>query len=255
MFLYLHQPLLSYILASSILFHTSTSKMSLSTTRVHEWVRDGYIISTDPSLIDISALNAAFESDQLPWARALPEEEMKTLLEKSVCFGLYSPTAQALPAPEPKNESTSTSEQSPADTIHEVAERVRSYSQSQSQSQPHLQSASASKEMFLPTSTEVTSQERPAMIGLARLITDCVTVVWLTDVYVLPEWQGRGLGSWLNQCIKEWVDMMPHLRRLSLIAQEGRMEQTYAKVFGTERMEDEGTGYRIYSAKGRGGQV
>ena len=54
------------------------------------------------------------------------------------------------------------------------------------------------------------------MIGLARLITDYVTVVWLTDVYVLLEWQGQGLGSWLNKCIKEYVDMMPYLRRLSL---------------------------------------
>ncbi|KAJ9651901.1 hypothetical protein H2198_008830 [Neophaeococcomyces mojaviensis] len=219
--------------------------MSIPTTRVHEWIRDGFIISTDPALIDVKAVNAAFASDQLAWAKALPEDELKTMLERSVCFGLYSPTAPGLPTPDPANEYTDsagpTGQQGPVGTLHEIAGHVQS---------PQPASASSAREQ-----EQGVTSDKPAMIGLARLITDCVTVVWLTDVYVLPEWQGQGLGSWLNRCVKEWVDMMPNLRRLSLIAAEGRLEQSYAKIFGTQKMEDEGTGYRIYSAKGRGGQV
>ena len=37
----------------------------------------------------------------------------------------------------------------------------------------------------------------PKQIGLARLITDYVTIAYLTDVYVLEEYQGKGLGTWL----------------------------------------------------------
>ncbi|PYH40458.1 uncharacterized protein BP01DRAFT_361242 [Aspergillus saccharolyticus JOP 1030-1] len=40
-------------------------------------------------------------------------------------------------------------------------------------------------------------------IGFARLITDGVTFAYLTDLYVLPEYQGHGLGGWLIDCVDE----------------------------------------------------
>jgi len=54
-----------------------------------EWYRDQYLISTSPSLIQPAAVNAAFESDMMYWARAMDEALLKTMLEKSLCFGLY----------------------------------------------------------------------------------------------------------------------------------------------------------------------
>jgi GNAT superfamily N-acetyltransferase len=36
-----------------------------------------------------------------------------------------------------------------------------------------------------------------AQIGFARVVTDYVSMAWLGDVFVLPEYQGRGLGKWL----------------------------------------------------------
>ncbi len=33
--------------------------------------------------------------------------------------------------------------------------------------------------------------------GFARVITDYATFAWLCDVFVLPAYQGRGLGKWL----------------------------------------------------------
>jgi len=182
--------------------------MSLPTTKQHEWSRDGFIISTDQTLIDHSSLNKAFASDQLPWATELSSDELNVMLSRSICFGLYSATAEL------------------ADT----------------------QTSSTHHE-------EHSEDPRPAMIGLARLITDCTTMAYLTDVYVLPEWRGRGLGSWLVECVKEWWDLMPSGRRLMLIASEGKREEYYAKALSSGRMEDEGGGYRVFTAKGKGVRV
>ncbi|MCJ1325982.1 hypothetical protein MMC10_002645 [Thelotrema lepadinum] len=54
-------------------------------------------------------------------------------------------------------------------------------------------------------------------IGMARFITDYTTFAWLTDVYVAPEHQGTGLGKWLVECCKDFIDQIPALRRAMLI--------------------------------------
>lgn len=38
-------------------------------------------------------------------------------------------------------------------------------------------------------------------IGLARVITDLATFAYLCDVYVLEEYRGRGLGTWLIEVV------------------------------------------------------
>jgi hypothetical protein len=48
-----------------------------------------YTISTDPSLIQLDALDAAFRSDMLYWAQPLSPEALKLCVEQSLCFGLY----------------------------------------------------------------------------------------------------------------------------------------------------------------------
>ena len=35
----------------------------------------------------------------------------------------------------------------------------------------------------------------PVQIGFARVVTDYATFAWLADVFVLPEFQGQGLGT------------------------------------------------------------
>jgi GNAT superfamily N-acetyltransferase len=54
-------------------------------------------------------------------------------------------------------------------------------------------------------------------LGFARLITDFVTIAFLTDVYILPELQGQGLGKWMISCVREIIDAMPELRRSILL--------------------------------------
>jgi GNAT superfamily N-acetyltransferase len=36
-------------------------------------------------------------------------------------------------------------------------------------------------------------------------------------VYVLPEYQGKGLGKWLIKCIDENISLWPELRRALLV--------------------------------------
>lgn len=38
-------------------------------------------------------------------------------------------------------------------------------------------------------------------IGFARVISDHATIAYLADVFVLPEYRGRGLSKWLMECI------------------------------------------------------
>ncbi|EDY80710.1 acetyltransferase, GNAT family [Verrucomicrobiia bacterium DG1235] len=38
-------------------------------------------------------------------------------------------------------------------------------------------------------------------IGFARLVTDEVVISWLGDVFVIPDFQNKGLGKWLMECV------------------------------------------------------
>ncbi|KAI1194338.1 hypothetical protein F5X97DRAFT_327607 [Nemania serpens] len=86
----------------------------------------------------------------------------------------------------------------------------------------------------LPQSTsQIAGQSGPRQIGLVRVITDGVTFGYLTDVYVLPEYQGKGLGRWLMACLNEAVQAWPHLRRL-LLATSGTLLDLYRKTLGAK---------------------
>jgi GNAT superfamily N-acetyltransferase len=51
-------------------------------------------------------------------------------------------------------------------------------------------------------------------IGFARVITDCATFAYLADVFVLPEHRGRGLGTWLLECIVSHPELQGLRRRM-----------------------------------------
>ena len=61
--------------------------------------------------------------------------------------------------------------------------------------------------------------EGQRQIGLARVVTDRATFAYLCDVYVLPELRGRGLGSWLMECVLAHPDLQG-LRRFSLVTRD-----------------------------------
>ena len=187
-----------------------------SSERPRSWSRDGFFISTDPSLIPLDALNKAFASDALYWASALPDSELRLMLENGLSFGLYSPT----PVPPPFAEKDEDSAPDPADTLHEIAGHVKPDPNSRA---PQVDSQSQSSKPEPQQQQQVQDQEQQSsLIGFARLITDRVTFAWLTDVYTLPEWRGQGLGKWLISCVQEVIEDMPHLRRSACLIGHSR---------------------------------
>ena len=65
-------------------------------TVLRSWKRNGggegeeeYLVSTDHALLQVDEINAAFGSDVMWWARALPRDALLHALGNSLCFGLY----------------------------------------------------------------------------------------------------------------------------------------------------------------------
>jgi GNAT superfamily N-acetyltransferase len=49
--------------------------------------------------------------------------------------------------------------------------------------------------------------ETRRQVGLARVITDFATYAYLSDVYVLEEYRGRGVGKWLLRSILDHPEL------------------------------------------------
>ncbi|KAI1776991.1 hypothetical protein F4818DRAFT_332587 [Hypoxylon cercidicola] len=148
--------------------------MVLETT-ARNWYRDEFLVSTEPLLIQVDAVNAALSSDLMWWAQGLPRDELKKALHNSLCLALY----------------------------------------------------------VLPGSTaQIAGQSSPTQIGLVRVVTDDVTFAYLTDVYILSEYQGKGLGSWMMQCLNEVIKGWTHLRRFMFLTSDTM--DLYRKYLGAK---------------------
>ena len=95
-----------------------------------------------------------------------------------------------------------------------------------------------------------TGRATPRQIGLARLITDKVSFAFLTDVYVLKEFQGKGLGTWLIECLDETLNSWPELKRTLLIARSGG--KFYQEKLGVQLYEQGKNGLEILTKRGPG---
>ncbi len=56
------------------------------------WRRDGYLISTDRSLLDLRFVHGYLRTSY--WAAGVPEEVVRRSVENSLCFGVYSDEEQ-----------------------------------------------------------------------------------------------------------------------------------------------------------------
>jgi GNAT superfamily N-acetyltransferase len=70
-------------------------------------------------------------------------------------------------------------------------------------------------------------------VGFARAITDRATYAYLADVFVLEEAQGRGLGTWLMECVMAHPDLQG-LRRFALVTRDAH--ELYRK-FGFDALD------------------
>lgn len=58
-------------------------------TRKSEWYKDQFFISTSQDLLQIEVINNAFNADYMYWTKGMSEDNMKKMLSKSLCFGVY----------------------------------------------------------------------------------------------------------------------------------------------------------------------
>ncbi|KAK0708288.1 hypothetical protein B0H67DRAFT_448496, partial [Lasiosphaeris hirsuta] len=72
------------------------------------------------------------------------------------------------------------------------------------------------------------------LVGFGRLITDRVTFAYLTDVFVLPEHQGKGVGRWMMGCVNEVLGFWPHLRGCLLLTGDPKALKFYYETLGAE---------------------
>lgn len=73
----------------------------------------------------------------------------------------------------------------------------------------------------------------PIQIGFGRLVTDYATLAYLTDVWIAPGHQGKGLGKWMMACTKEIIGSFPSLRRAILLTQvNGKGVTFYQRELG-----------------------
>lgn len=100
-------------------------------------------------------------------------------------------------------------------------------------------------------------QDKPSsleFVGIARCVTDYTTFVYITDVYVHSSHQGKGLGTWLIQCVGEVLDDMPYLRRSMLLTMDWhRTVPFYEKLLKMNVVQTKGEeGIAIMSKIGKG---
>jgi GNAT superfamily N-acetyltransferase len=122
----------------------------------HESRRDGFLISTDRSLIDLEAVHSVLSN--IYWSKGIPKEIVWRGIEGSITFGVYNT----------------------------IAPQARS---------PGKQ------------------------VGFARVITDAATFAYLSDVYVIDEYRGRGLSKWLMEVILAHPQLQG-LRRFCLLTRD-----------------------------------
>jgi GNAT superfamily N-acetyltransferase len=62
-------------------------------------------------------------------------------------------------------------------------------------------------------------ETRLAQVGFARVISDFATIAYLGDVFVLEAYRGRGLSSWMMECIVRHPQLQG-LRRWILLTRD-----------------------------------
>ncbi|KAL6153727.1 hypothetical protein ACJQWK_01533 [Exserohilum turcicum] len=73
-------------------------------------------------------------------------------------------------------------------------------------------------------------------MGMARMITDYVTLAHLTDVYVAAEHQGQGVGKWLIACCREICIDMENLRFMVLLTASEQAQALYRRELGMAKL-------------------
>lgn len=99
-----------------------------------EWNRDGFRVSTDPTLLDLDVIHEYLTHSY--WSPGIGRDLVERAAQNSLCFGVYAVADDML-----------------------------------------------------------------TQVGFARAVTDFARFAYLADVFILDAYQGRGLGTWMMDCI------------------------------------------------------
>ncbi len=80
------------------------------------------------------------------------------------------------------------------------------------------------------------------LIGFARVVSDCATFAYLTDVFIVSEYRGRGLSKRIMEVIIHHPKLQG-LRRFLLVTEDA--QALYAK-FGFEPLQDKENWMQLY---------
>ncbi|KAF2172572.1 hypothetical protein M409DRAFT_17804 [Zasmidium cellare ATCC 36951] len=151
-----------------------------------------YVISTSTQLLDREFITASFATEDMYWAKPLGSEQLELTLSQSLTFGLYKST----PLSSSKRDDSPSSPRTPSPTL------------------------------------EAEKDEDLEQIGLARFVTDHVTFVYISDVYIVRDHRGKGLGRFLMSCFRDVLKGMPMLRRVILLSGSKVTQGFYARELG-----------------------
>ncbi|CZS97446.1 uncharacterized protein RAG0_06526 [Rhynchosporium agropyri] len=189
------------------------------------WHFPNFLISANPTLIQPSAINEAFGTEAMYWAKAMNESVLKKMLDNSLCFGVY-----ALP-----------------NSSAEIAGMLL-YSQHLSNfAIPGRGRISVSyldliRYLLLMSMVDDTGRSDPPQIGLARLITDRVSFAYLTDVYMLEQYQEALLPT-------------TQKFRRTLLVSDTKGKGFYEQMLGMKELVQGGNGFTMMTRKGPGSVI
>ncbi|KAG9187143.1 hypothetical protein G6011_05014 [Alternaria panax] len=81
------------------------------------------------------------------------------------------------------------------------------------------------------------SNDTRTPVGMGRMVTDYTTLAYLTDVYIVPEQQGRGIGKWLIACCREICVGMENLRWMVLLTGSEQAQALYRTELGMAKLD------------------
>ena len=160
-----------------------------------------YVITTSPAMLDYDFINTAFDTDDMYWARPMPSEQLQLMLSRSLTFGVYEARPSAKAE---KSADSPSSPRTPSPTL------------------------------------EAEAEDDFKQIGFARFVTDHVTLVYISDVYIQPKFRGRGIGKWLMSCLEDVMRDMPMLRRVLLLTGSKKSHDFYQRELEMWDVQTEG---------------
>ena len=170
------------------------------------WFRDGFFLTTDKVFLDPKVVNQVFDSDLMWWNDPLETSQMNKMLDNCLTLSVFA--------------------------VPDTEEEMRSKSMN---IQPKTSRPKESPADLYPDNGGFPRSMKPSdfrMVAFARVVTDYVTIAYLTDVFVIEEFQRKGLASWMMRALKELVDGWPNLRGLMLMTHDQTAARMYEKTLG-----------------------